>query len=194
MGFHDGAADPKSHSGPLGFRGKERMEDLMRAKTFLKERRNLPRSPFTIWSKPATRLLSFSAGDPHRLRFNFLEAGRSVVIFTGGILLGAGTPKSKAPVMLRFPETSVDPHHRNSSALREAIRKADIRSDGPGVVGQGVEKSPRLEAGKVECNDDMSHGSPPNLEISLIAEIAGTAGAGWINQDSASKSMYPVLR
>jgi hypothetical protein len=40
----------------------------------------------------------------------------------------------------------------------------------------------------------MSHGSPPNLEISLIAEIAGTAGAGWINQDSASKSMYPVLR
>jgi hypothetical protein len=117
-----------------------------------------------------------------------------VGIFTGGILLGAGTPKSKPPVMLPFPGTSADPHHRNSSALLEAIRKADIRSDGPGVVCQGVEKSPWLKAGKVECNDDVSRGSPSNLEISMIAEIAGMAGAGWINQDPASKSTYPVVR
>jgi hypothetical protein len=117
-----------------------------------------------------------------------------VGIFTWGILLGAGTPKSKPPVMLPFPGTSVDPHHLNSSALLESIRKADIRSDGSGVVCQGVEKSPWLKAGKVECNDDVSRGSPSNLEISLIAEIEGTAGASWINQDSASKSIYPVVR
>jgi hypothetical protein len=44
-----------------------------------------------------------------------------------------------------------------------------------------------------ECNDDVAHGRPPNLEISLIAEIAGMAGSGWVNQDSASKSIYSVV-
>lgn len=76
----------------------------------------------------------------------------------------------------------------------EAIRKTDICGDGAGAVGHRVEKSPRLKAGKVECNDDVLRRSPPNLEISLVAEIAGPAGIGWINQDFASKSVYPVVR
>jgi hypothetical protein len=76
----------------------------------------------------------------------------------------------------------------------EAIRKTDIRGDGRGVVGHAVEKSPWLKTCKVECNDNLSRGSPPNFKISLVAEIAGMAGTGWINQYSASKSIYPVMR
>jgi hypothetical protein len=30
-------------------------------------------------------------------------------------------------------------------------------------------------------------GSPPNLEIPLIPEIAGMAGTGWVDQNSTSK-------
>src|SRR5438552_15751172 len=30
MRFNDGAADPKSHAGPMRFRGKERIKDLVR--------------------------------------------------------------------------------------------------------------------------------------------------------------------
>jgi hypothetical protein len=41
-----------------------------------------------------------------------------------------------------------------------------------------------LKARKVECNDNVSRGSPTNLNISLVAKIAGVAGTGWINQDS----------
>jgi hypothetical protein len=80
-----------------------------------------------------------------------------------------------------------------SSSL-EAIRKADIRLDGSGVVRQCLEKGPWRKTCEVECNDNVSHGSPPNLKISLIAEIAGTAGAGWIDQGSTPKSIYPVVR
>jgi hypothetical protein len=36
----------------------------------------------------------------------------------------------------------------------------------------------------------VSHGSLPNLEISLIAEIASMAGNGWINQDSVDSLQY----
>jgi hypothetical protein len=36
-----------------------------------------------------------------------------------------------------------------------------------------VLKTPRLKAGQVKCDDDVWGGSPPNLEISLIAEMAG---------------------
>jgi hypothetical protein len=86
-----------------------------------------------------------------------------------------------------------DPHHRISAPL-EAIRRTDIRSDGLGAVGQGLEKRPWLEAGKVEGNDEVSHGSPANFEISLIAEIARMARTGWINQDSTPKRVYPVMR
>ena len=63
--------------------------------------------------------------------------------------------------------------------------------DGRGVVGHGVEKSPWTKAGKIERYDDVSYRSPPNLEISLIAEIAGMAGTGWINQGVAPKSINP---
>jgi hypothetical protein len=40
----------------------------------------------------------------------------------------------------------------------------------------------------------MRDGRPANLEISLIAQIAGMAGTGWIDQDSASKSIDSVVR
>ena len=75
----------------------------------------------------------------------------------------------------------------------EAKRKPDICGDRRGVVGRRVEKSPRHKACKIEREDDVSYGSPPNLEIALIAEIAGMAGAGWINQRVTSKSIYPVV-
>jgi hypothetical protein len=80
------------------------------------------------------------------------------------------------------------------SCSLKAIGKTDVSGDRPGIVGYRVEKTPWLKAGQVKCNDDVWRGSPPNLEISLIAEIAGMAGTGWINQDSASKSIYPVVR
>src|SRR5271163_1315297 len=79
-------------------------------------------------------------------------------------------------------------------ALLEAIRKSGIAEDRGGVVGQHVEKSSRLKTGEVERKDDMWHWRPANLEISLIAQIARAAGTGWINQDSASKGVDPVVR
>ena len=75
----------------------------------------------------------------------------------------------------------------------EAKRQADIRGDGRGLVDQPVEKGPWLEAGKVECDDGVRHRNSPNLEISLIAEIAGMAGTGRINQGSTPKSINPIL-
>jgi hypothetical protein len=74
----------------------------------------------------------------------------------------------------------------------EPKRETDIRGDRGGVIDQPVEKSPRLEAGEVECNDGVFDRGPPNLEISLIAEIAGMAGICWIDQKAAPKSIYPV--
>ena len=79
------------------------------------------------------------------------------------------------------------------SCSLEAICKAEIRFDRRGVVGHRFEKSPWLKAGKVECDDCMLYGRPSNLEISLIAKIARMAGIGWINQDSTSKSIDPVV-
>ena len=67
-------------------------------------------------------------------------------------------------------------------SLLKTIRKADIRGDWPGVVGCRIEKATWLKAGQVECNDDVSRQGPPNLEISLVAEIARVAGIAWINQ------------
>lgn len=79
------------------------------------------------------------------------------------------------------------------SVFSEAKRKPDIRGNWRGVVGHGVEKCPWHKPCKIERNDDVSCGSPPDLEISLIAEIAGMAGTGWINQRVASKSVYPIV-
>jgi hypothetical protein len=67
---------------------------------------------------------------------------------------------------------------QGSSCSLKAIRKANIRSDRPGVVGHGVEKKPWLNAGKVECKDDVAHGRPPNLEIWLSAKVARAALTG----------------
>jgi hypothetical protein len=39
--------------------------------------------------------------------------------------------------------------------------KTDIRRDRPGVIGQRVEKTPWLKARKVECDENVSLGSPP---------------------------------
>ena len=75
----------------------------------------------------------------------------------------------------------------------EAIRKAKIRFDRRGVVGHRFEKGPWLKAGKIECDDGMRHGRPPNLEISLITEIARMAGISWINEGSTAKSIDPVV-
>jgi hypothetical protein len=107
-------------------------------------------------------------------------------------------PRQGEPPSVEFNSRAIlsliDPHHWNSPALLETIRKTGIRGDGPGVVIQRVEKSSWLEAGEVEGKDDVLRGSPANLEISLIAEIAGAAGSGWINQHSASESVYSVVR
>ena len=83
---------------------------------------------------------------------------------------------------------------RYSSSLLEPIRETEIRSEGAGVVGHGVEKSAGLKAEKVERDDGVGRGGPANLEVSLRAEIAGMAGGGWIDQGSASNSIYPVVR
>jgi hypothetical protein len=55
------------------------------------------------------------------------------------------------------------------------IGEADVRCDRRGVVGHCFEEGPRLKAGKVEGDNGMRHGSPSNLKVSLIAEIAGLA-------------------
>ena len=78
--------------------------------------------------------------------------------------------------------------------MLEAIGETHIRFDGGGFIGRRFEKSSRIKAGKIECKDDVWLWSPPNLEISLVAEIAGMAGTGGINQGSISKSVYPVVR
>jgi hypothetical protein len=75
----------------------------------------------------------------------------------------------------------------------EAIGKTGIRFDGRGVAGYCLEKSPWLKPGKVKRDDRMRHGSLPNLEISLSAEITRMAGAGWTNQDSTAKRIYAVV-
>jgi hypothetical protein len=79
-------------------------------------------------------------------------------------------------------------------AFLKAIRKADIRGDGSGIVGQRVEKGPWLKTRQVERNDHVRRWSPPNLEISLIPEIAGVAGIARVDQGVASKGVYPVVR
>ena len=81
-----------------------------------------------------------------------------------------------------------------SSSLLEPIRETEIRSEGAGVVSHRVEKRPGLKAEKVECDDGVWRGRPANLQISLRAEIAGMAGAGWIDQGSAPNRIYPVVR
>lgn len=92
---------------------------------------------------------------------------------------------------LRTPSSSIVAGF--ARALLEAIRKSGIAEDRGGVVGQHVEKGSRLKAGEVERKDDLWHGRPANFEISLIAQIARAAGARWINQDSASKGVDPVV-
>ena len=79
-------------------------------------------------------------------------------------------------------------------ALLEAIRKSGIAEDRGGVVGQQVEKRSRLKAGEVERKDDVWHGRPANLEISLIAQIARAAGARRVNQGPTSKGVDPIVR
>jgi hypothetical protein len=91
------------------------------------------------------------------------------------------------------PDTFIERRGRLSPAFLEALRETEIPGDRCCVVGQRVEKSPRLKAGKVECKDNVWRGRPTNLEISLIAEIAGAAGIGWINQGPACKSVDPVV-
>jgi hypothetical protein len=86
------------------------------------------------------------------------------------------------------------PYRTSTVGLSETKRETDIRGDRRGVVNQLVEKGPSLETGEVECDDGVLHRSPPNFEISLIAEIAGMAGVRWIDQDSTAKRIYPVLR
>ena len=79
------------------------------------------------------------------------------------------------------------------TSILEAKRETDIRRDGRGFVKQSIEKSPRLEAGEVECNDGVFDRSPPNLKISLIAQIAGMAGTRRVDQNSTPKRIYSVL-
>ena len=73
--------------------------------------------------------------------------------------------------------------------LLKAICKTEIRFDRRSVVSHRVEESLWLKA-----NDSVTLGSPSNLKISLIAEIASMAGAGRINEGSASKGIYSVVR
>jgi hypothetical protein len=76
--------------------------------------------------------------------------------------------------------------------LLKAIGKTDIRGDRTGVVGCRVEKAawPK-KAGKVKCNYDVLRGSPPNLIISLRAEIEGTAGIGGSIRTSLPQAYIP---
>jgi len=73
------------------------------------------------------------------------------------------------------------------TARSEPKRKTNVRFNRRGAVGHSLENGSWPEAGEVECDDGVGPGSPANLDISLIAEIAGVAGAAWIDQGSTPK-------
>jgi hypothetical protein len=86
-----------------------------------------------------------------------------------------------------------DPNFAGLLGFLEAICKTDVPFDRRGVVSHRVEEGFWFKAGEIECNDRVTHRSPPNLKISLVAEIARMACAGWINQRSASESIDAVV-